>query len=70
MIRVIGEKGCSRCEITKQILKNKKIDFSYELLSDLTDEEQDELMNKAELKGLMQMPLIVKDNELVEVKEI
>lgn len=70
MVRVIGEKGCSRCEITKQILKNKKIDFTYELLSDLPTEDQNELLNKAQLKGLMQMPLILKNNELVEVKEI
>lgn len=70
MVRVIGSRGCSRCEITKQILKKKGVEFSYELISDLPDEEQELLNNLAQEKGLLQMPLILKDNELVEIKEI
>ena len=70
MIRVIGSLGCSRCEITKQVLKNKKVEFKYELISELSELEQDELLSKAQSKGMMNMPLILKDNELVDVKEI
>jgi hypothetical protein len=41
MIRVVGQLGCSNCEITKQILKKKGVSFEYELLSSLSGEEQD-----------------------------
>ena len=70
MVRVIGEKGCSRCEITKQILKNKGITFEYILLSEQSEEEQNKILNLAQEKGMMQMPLILKDDCLVEIKEI
>ncbi len=70
MIKVIGNHGCSRCEITKQILTNKGVEFEYEILSDLPEETQKEFMKKARLKGQLNMPLIFKDNELTDIKEI
>jgi glutaredoxin len=70
MIRVIGKHGCSRCEITKQILDNKGIDYSYEYLSDLSTEEQEKITNMAIESAKISMPMILKDNKLVDVKEI
>jgi glutaredoxin len=70
MIRVIGQLGCSNCEITKQILKKKGIKFEYELMSNLPNEEQDILYSLAELKGYTNMPLIFSDNQLVDIAQL
>ena len=70
MVRVIGDKGCSRCEITKQILKNKGVIYEYILMSELPIEEQEKLNSMALESKMLQMPLILKDDKLVEVKEI
>lgn len=70
MIRVIGNLGCSNCEITKQVLKKKGIDFSYELYVNLPDEEQIKLEELATNKGMIKMPLILKDDELVTIAEL
>jgi len=70
LIKVIGNNGCSRCEITKQILTNKGIEFEYELLSDLPEETQKLYIKSARVKGQLNMPLIFKDNEIIDIKEI
>lgn len=70
MIRVIGNRGCSRCEMTKQILNNKGIEYEYMLLSDLPAEEQNVIMTKAQEEKKIALPIIIKDDKLVDVKEI
>jgi len=70
LIRVIGNHGCSRCEIVKQILTNTGIEFEYEILSDLPEETQKKYMKEARSKGQLNMPLIFKDNEIIDIKEI
>lgn len=70
MVRVIGQLGCSNCEITKQILKKKGIKFEYELLSDLPYGEQNTLLDLAELKGYTEMPLIFNDDQLVNIAQL
>lgn len=70
MVRVIGQLGCSNCEITKQVLKKKGIKFEYELLTNLSSEEQDTLLSLAELKGISKMPLIFNDDQLVDIAEL
>ena len=70
MVRVIGNKGCVNCEITKQVLKKKGVKFSYELFSELSEDEQNKLNELAISKGLMKMPLILKNNELITIVEL
>jgi len=70
MIRIIGNEGCSRCEITKQILTNKEVQFTYELLENLPDEDKKSILKKARVKGILNMPLILKDEEIIDIKEI
>lgn len=70
MIRVIGNLRCLNCEIVKQTLKKKDIEFSYEIFDQLTDQEQIELSEMAKLKGIMKMPLILKDNKLITTNEL
>lgn len=70
MIRVIGQLGCSNCEITKLILKKKGVDFTYQLITDLSEIEQDELFNMAEIAKKTNMPMILKDNEFTDISEL
>jgi glutaredoxin len=70
MIRVIGQLGCSNCEIAKLDLKKKGIDFTYELMMSLSEEEQDRLYNMAEEKNMTKMPLILLDDVLVSINDL
>jgi|BioPla2DNA2_1021312.scaffolds.fasta_scaffold298155_1 glutaredoxin len=70
MVRVIGSLGCVNCEITKQTLKKKGVEFIYELFNQLPDEEQIRLEEMAASKGLIKMPLILKDDELTTISEL
>jgi glutaredoxin len=70
MVRVIGSLGCINCEITKQTLKKKGVDFTYEILNQLSEEEQSKLTDLAKSKGLLKMPLILKDDELTTIAEL
>jgi glutaredoxin len=70
MIRLIGNHGCSRCEMTKKILENKGIEYTYEYLSNLSEAEQTDIMEMAKEKGMMAMPMILRDNKLIDMKEI
>jgi glutaredoxin len=70
MVRVIGQLGCANCQISKMTLEKKGVDFNYEIFDDLSEEEQIKLENLATSKGMMKMPLILKDNELVTIEEL
>lgn len=70
MVRIIGKTNCVNCEITKQTLKKKGIEFTYELFDELTDDEQLKLTEESKLKGIMKMPLILKDDTLTTLVEL
>ena len=69
-IKVIGSKNCGRCQMVKQILDNKSIEYKYSLLEDFSEEEQNDLINKAKNTGNMQFPLIIKDNKIITLQEV
>lgn len=70
MIKLIGKENCSACKVTKTILKNKKIDFEYKLLNDLSLEEQDFYIKLAQDSNMISLPLIVVDKKLKTLQEI
>ena len=70
MILLIGQKGCNRCQMTKNILINKNIDFDYKLLNELSKEEQDKYLKMATEKQMFELRLIIKDNNLITLQEI
>ncbi|MFW6377520.1 MAG: glutaredoxin family protein [bacterium] len=70
MIKVIGTIGCSKCNIIKSKLENKGIEFNYVLLNELTNEEQDEALDKAKDSGLSSFPIILRDDEVVKLEEV
>lgn len=70
LIVVIGARGCSRCEAIKRILNQKKIEYKYLLYDDMTDESQNMYLEKAKEAGMMNFPLIIKNDQLIDVKDV
>ena len=70
MILLIGQEGCNRCQMTKNILINKCVDFKYVHLDDLSQEEQDKYIKLATENNMLELPLIVKDNNIVTLQQL
>ena len=70
MIKLIGSTNCGRCEIVKNLLTNKGIEFEYLTLEGLSQEEQTKYMTLARSKGIMNLPLIIKDEQLITLEEV
>ena len=70
MIEVIGKENCSACEMTKTILKNKNIEFTYILFEELAKEDRDNCLNMAREQGKMSMPLIIENYKLKTLQEV
>lgn len=70
MIRVIGNKSCLNCMITKETLKKKGITFTDELIDSLPLEEQKQLIDIASKSGLQRMPLILNNGELTTLDKL
>lgn len=69
-VMVYGANGCSACEMTKKILKEKNVEFSYELLEEVNQGIYDEVMEAAKKKGIRSMPIIIKDDVAVSISEV
>jgi glutaredoxin len=70
MYLLLGKENCSRCEMVKTILTNKNIEFEYKLLNDLTNDLKFKYLNNARENGLIELPLIIKDNQVIDFKEV
>jgi glutaredoxin len=70
MIKVIGTHGCSRCEQVKRILQQKQIQFEYVMFGDLSESEQTHLTEWATKEGKLGLPLIIKDDCLIDMKDV
>lgn len=70
MINLYGKENCSRCEMVKNILTQKNIEFTYEILESLEENEKKEIMATARKKGMLSMPLIIKDGEMITIQEV
>lgn len=70
MLKVIGKNNCSRCDMVKNILNNKGIEFEYELMEELGCDEKKEYMKMARENGIMEFPLIYIDSELKSLDEL
>ena len=70
MIEVIGNTGCSKCIRTCKILEKNGINFSYELITELEEKEATKYKNKAKESGQQYFPIIIKNNKIVELKEV
>jgi glutaredoxin len=70
MYLLIGKKNCSRCEIIKNILLNKNINYKYKLFEDLSSEEKNRYIKLAKKNNQMEFPLIIKNNQIIDFKEV
>ncbi len=70
MIKVIGQTGCKKCEMTKVILKDKNIDFKYNLLDKLDVKTRVKYIHMAQKAGQLELPLIIKNGKLVDINII
>lgn len=68
MFLVIGKENCSRCNIVKQIFDRKHIKYTYCLLDDLPNKKK--FIELARKNNKLEMPLIIKDDELVDIGEV
>jgi len=70
VLLVIGTANCSRCNMTKSILDNKNIDYTYKLNNEILKDEFNRYLKKARVKGLMNFPLIIRDGEIITLNDI
>lgn len=56
--------------MTKSILDKKEIEYTYRLNSEISKEEFNKYVEKAKSKGLMNFPLIIKDDEVIELEDV
>lgn len=70
MIVVIGTENCSRCNMVKNILNNKNIEYRYTLIDDYSVLDQSKYLEMAQSKGLMSYPMIFKDEEMITLQQL
>ena len=70
MILVIGTENCKQCKMTKSILDKKEIEYTYKLSNEISDNEFNKYLSKARKKGLMNSPLIIKDEEIITLEDV
>lgn len=69
MVLVIGKENCGSCENAKSKLKESGVDFEYITIDKLNPHDKDKYMKMAREKKQMTMPLIVKENKLIDIEE-
>lgn len=70
MITVLGNYGCGKCKIIKQELDKKDIEYRYVNLSDLDIEEKQKFVSKAKEEGRRKLPIIFKNDEIINDEEL
>jgi len=70
MYLLLGKENCSRCDMIKNILTNKNIEFEYKLLNDLSNDIKFRYLAMARESKLIELPLIIKDNKIIGFKEV
>ena len=65
MVTVIGKNNCSSCEMTKNILNNKGVEYEYKMFEDLHNEEQAKLRKIAR-----SFPILLIDGEVKTLQEV
>jgi len=69
-VLLIGKNNCSRCDMTKNILSNKNVEFEYVLMESLPQEEQAKYRKMAIMAKKMEMPLIIKEDKIITIAEV
>jgi glutaredoxin len=70
MIKIIGLKNCSKCTVVKGILDSKAIEYEYNILTELPEEERRKYAQMARDVNYNTMPLIIRDDKLITLQEV
>jgi glutaredoxin len=70
MLKVIGLENCGKCTITKNILEERNIEYEYDVLSNLNQEDQRKYAKMARESNYNSMPLIIRDDKLITLQEV
>ncbi len=70
MILVVGNKGCSKCKVTQDILSSKEIEFEYKLIDDMNPEDVAKYMTMARAAQQNTFPILIKDDLVVTLQEV
>lgn len=70
MLLIIGKENCSRCNMTKSVLDNKKIEYTYKLREEIEREEFNNYIKKINSKKIMNFPLIIRDEKIITLEDI
>lgn len=68
-VKVYGTLNCPRCEIVKQILFKKGVDFEYIIFTACDRDERKKIMENAKDVGIESFPIILKDDVIIDIKE-
>lgn len=71
MIKVIGNLGCSKCAITKNMLDSKNIEYEYIIFKDTDKSLQDKIIKHAQITGNQNFPFIIDEKEnIINIDEV
>lgn len=65
MIQIYGHDFCNKCKEAKRLAENKGLDHEY--IDILENIEAKEDLDK---RGIMDLPYIIKDNEIISLDEL
>ena len=69
-IIVVGNPGCSRCEMARRLLKNKEVDFEYQDLGQLSPGTAEAYLSMGEEAEQVGLPILIKEGKLVKLEDI
>lgn len=69
-ILIIGKENCVKCDQVKKELTHNGVSFNYIKMEELTSEKQKEYRKMAILKKQLEMPIVIKDGEIINYKEV
>lgn len=67
---ILGIAGCDHCISLKRELTENGTKFEYKDFNSLSDEDQDHYLNLASNAGVKQFPIIIKNNQVLESKDM
>lgn len=70
MIILFGSENCVRCDVIKDMLKNKNISFEYQILDKLDKRDFDHIVNLQVMKFNVTVLPIIYDTEIFDVVAI
>lgn len=70
MVLVIGTDNCPRCDIVVNRLTQLGKDFKYLKSNEVAKGDMKQFKKNAQAKGIMSFPLIIKNDDIVELKEV